>query len=297
MEPDLIGQIGDKLQEARLSFEVIGSVIFGSFAGGKATGESDLDLLVVGLGLPEKLHRRARQIAEIKRTLPDLPLDVSLLTQEETFCNFANHNPLFLDIAEDGILLFDRDGTLAEAMQETRQYVRERGITRIDGGWRFPVEPGVPTYLSRVSTQDFARGRVIDSTRDLAIGRRLVQDAFYDKAVYHFQQSAEKAVKAVLIALGVFQKSHLAGKALRDVLREPRVPGIWQAPLLQAAAISEELEPEHSLSRYPGIVNDALWLPSEEYTQEDAEAAGIKAGKALEIAQGFMEVWFARPSG
>jgi hypothetical protein len=35
---------------------------------------------------------------------PKIPLDVLLLTQEEVVSNFRNHNPLFLDIAEEGFL-------------------------------------------------------------------------------------------------------------------------------------------------------------------------------------------------
>ena len=294
MDAKLADCIREQLRAAKLSFELLGAIVFGSFAAGNATAESDLDLLVIGTGLPLKRHQRARQIGEIRRTLPDLPLDISLMTPDETYCNFTNHNPLFLDIAEDGLLLIDQGGSLARVMEETRQYIRARGIMRIEGGWRFPVRTGAATYLSKVSNEDFARCMITDACRDLAIGSQLLQAAFYDKAVYHFQQSVEKAVKAVLIAFGVFQKSHVVGKVLRDLLRESRIPEKWPEALSEVAAISEDLEPEHSLSRYPGIVNDSLWIPSEEYTREDADTAATRAGKALEIAQQFLDDWFGQ---
>lgn len=121
-----------------------------------------------------------------------------------------------------------------------------------------------------------------------------MEDGFYDKAVYHFQQPVEKAVKAVLIGLGIFQKTHLVGAVLREVtLGEKCVPAHWKDLLLEAARLSEELEPEVSLSRSPGIIGDALWLPSEEYGRDDAEAAGAKAAKALAVAGGFVKDWFA----
>lgn len=292
--PDIVHRLEETLRNAKLSYQMVGAILFGSFATGKATLHSDVDLLVVGRGLPSKRHRRTREIIEIKRLLPDVPVDILLLTPEEVQSNFVNHNPLFLDIAEDGILLRDREGTLAKAMRETRHYIRERGILRTEQGWRFPVEPGVPTYLSKVSNQDFAWGMLKDAERDLRIGERLSEDTFHDKAVYHFQQAAEKAVKALLIALGVFQKTHLVGAVLRKVAQETQVPERWRGPLLEAASISEELEPEVSLSRYPGIINDALWLPSEEYTEEDAEAARAGAAKVSAIAKEFIEDWFAR---
>lgn len=287
-------RIQEALETATLSFVLTGAVLFGSSATGRAAAHSDVDLLVVGRGLPVKRQRRCREIVEVKRLLPGVPLDVLLLTPEEVESNFRNHNPLFLDIAEDGVVLLDREGMLARAIEATRGYVRERGIVRTDQGWRFPVQAGVPTLLSRVSNRDFAWGMLRDAQRDRRIGERLLEDGFYDKGVYHFQQAVEKAVKAILIGLGIFQKTHLVGAILGQVaLEEKRVPVLWRDPLLEAARISEELEPEVGLSRYPGVINDALWLPSEEYGRDDAEAAGAKAAKALAVAEGFVKDWFA----
>ncbi len=57
----------------------------------------------------------------------------------------------------------------------------------------FPVEQGKPTPLSKVTNEDFSRAMLKDGERDLEIGRQLTRAAFYDKAVYHFQQATEKA--------------------------------------------------------------------------------------------------------
>ena len=137
---ELAHRIGRALQGTALSFELMGAAMFGSRARGAAGVESDVDLLVIGGGLPVKRHRRSREIVEIKRLLPDVPLDIMLMTAEEAQDNFRNHNPLFLDIAEDGIVLLDPTRMLANAIRDTRRYVRERGIKREDGGWDFPVE-------------------------------------------------------------------------------------------------------------------------------------------------------------
>ncbi len=45
--------------------------------------------------------------------MPDFAVDILLLTPDEAHHNFLNHNPLFLDIAEEGIILFDPAGDLA----------------------------------------------------------------------------------------------------------------------------------------------------------------------------------------
>ena len=52
------------------------------------------------------------------------------------------------------------------------------------------------------------------------------------------------------------------------------------------------MEPEISLSRYPGIINNKLWLPFEEYEKTDAEDAQRKAEKAALTARLFVESWF-----
>ena len=293
-QADLIDRVAAALQTAKLSFRIIGAILFGSTARGEARPGSDVDLLAVAEGLPPKCHRRSRQSGEIKRLFPGVAVDVLLLTPDEVRSNFANHNPLFLDIAEDGTVLFD-DGRLTEALRETRQYVRTRGIIRTRHGWRFPVQRGTPTYLSKVTNRDFAFGMLQDAERDLEIGRRLLEQGYYDKAVYHFQQAAEKGVKGALIALGVFQKTHLVGAVLRQTASEERVPEQWRPQLAAAASLSEELEPDMSLSRYPGIIDDTLWLPSEEYTDADAKAAASKATRALTIVQGFVQEWFKPP--
>ena len=45
-----------------------------------------------------------------------------------------------------------------------------------------------------------------DGERDYLIGSKLIDEGFYDKAVYHFQQSVEKCIKSILIAYGIFSK-------------------------------------------------------------------------------------------
>lgn len=160
----------------------------------------------------------------MKESLPVSGADILLLTPEEARSNFENHNPLFLDIAEEGILLFDETGSILQLMGETRRYIRKRGIRRYRGGWMFPVEQGRPTPLSRVTNADFSRAMLKDGERDLEIGKQLTRAAFYDKAVYHFQQASEEAVKGILIALGVFQKTHFVGEILM-VTKRPRKRG------------------------------------------------------------------------
>lgn len=276
-----------------LPFDIAAVLLFGSWARGTESKDSDIDLLVVAEGINSKRHRRGSEIAEIKHFLPGASLDILLLTKGETLSNFRNHNPLFLDIAEEGIIILDRDGFLLGLIAETKDYIRQKGIDRFGDGWIFPVKRGIPTYLSKISNKDFSYAMLKDGERDFKIGERLISDVFYDKAVYHFQQSVEKSIKSILIAMGIFQKTHFIGEVLRKIVLEKGVSEKWRADLLEIAEISEAIEPEVSLSRYPGIIDDSLWLPFDEYKEEDAEVAMKKAEKVVSVAKEFLKEWFS----
>jgi len=133
------------LEKAEFSFRLQGAVLFGSCTKGHAGEESDLDLLVVGIGIAPQRQRRSREILQIARIFPGAPLDILLMTPEEVGSNFRNHHPLFLNIAEDGIILLDTGGSLAAALEETRRYIGDRGIERLQDGWRYPAARGAAT--------------------------------------------------------------------------------------------------------------------------------------------------------
>lgn len=241
-----------------IPFDIVAALLFGSWAKGAETPDSDIDLLIVADGINPKRHRRGTEIAYIKHCLPALSLDIILFTKEEVQSNFRNHNPLFLDITEEGIIILDREDFLRNLILETKEHIRQRGIKRFRDGWVFPVEKGVPIYLSKISNRDFSYAMLKDRERDFKIGERLIKDGFYDKAVYHFQQAIEKSIKSILIAMGVFQKTHFIGEILRKIVSERDISKGWKTDLMEVTSISEEIEPEVSLSRYPGIIDDSL---------------------------------------
>ncbi len=276
-----------------LRFKIAAILLFGSWTRGAQASDSDVDLLVVADNIHPKRHRRGEEIASIKQILLEIPLDILLLTKEEVASNFENHNPLFLDIAEEGVIIVDEDDFLLNLISETGAYVRQRGIKRFGDGWIFPVKRGVEVYLSKISNKDFSRAMLKDGERDFEIGKKLNVEGYYDKAVYHFQQSVEKSVKPILIAMGIFQKTHLIGGVLQKVISEKDVPEKWKENLLELGRISESIEPEVSLSRYPGVMDGSLWLPFDEYKREDADGAMEKAEKSLSIAKGFIGDWFS----
>ncbi|MBC8184054.1 HEPN domain-containing protein [candidate division KSB1 bacterium] len=292
MDIDKFKKFSGDLLEQSMPFKITGMVAFGSRVKEDYTEDSDTDLLVVASGIAAKRQRRGREIAILKKLLPPMPLDILLLTKKETISNFKNHNPLFLDIATEGIVILDSDEFLANVIEETRNYLYNSKIQKIKDGWIFPVKAGVPTYLSKVSNEDFSKAMLKDGERDFEIGQKLKDEAYFDKSVYHFQQAVEKFIKAIMIAMGVFKKTHFIGEELIALIDKGEIPLQWKEQLLEAAQLSEEIEPEVSLSRYPGISDDGLWLPYEEYEELDATNALKKAEKVRLTANNFISEWF-----
>ncbi len=291
---EIITTIKNALETKRFSFTILGTILFGSQANGFPTKDSDIDLLVVAENIEPKLHRRKKEMIAIKHSLPVKPLDLLLLTPAEVISNFSNHNPLFLDIAEDGIIIKDKENFLSDLIKTTREYIKAKGIKRIQGGWQFPVAYRAAIPLSTVTNQDFAAALLSDGERDFSIGKNLLNDEFFDKSVYHFQQAVEKYIKSVLVALGIFKKTHFIGEVLEEAIQDQPLPDQWKQKLKEIARISEELEPEVSLSRYPGIINNRLWKPSDEYGRQEAEESLIKAELVLTASRDFNTYWFSK---
>ncbi|MBI4745910.1 MAG: HEPN domain-containing protein [Deltaproteobacteria bacterium] len=278
-----------------LPIKVRSAAIYGSSARGTQTRDSDLDLLLISEDVNPRRHRRGNTIAMIKEKLAlDIPLDILLLTPAECLSNFRNHNPLFLDITVEGQVLLDEDNFLKSLMEEASAYIDERHIRKSDDGWAFPVPERAPGFLSEVSNQDFAVAMVADGGRDFEIGVDILEKGYFDKSVYHFQQAAEKGVKAILICFGIFKKTHFVGELLLKELESRELEDNWKQRLMSTARVSLEIEPEVTWSRYPGIDGNSLWVPSEEYTKEDAVLIKDKCKEAVVAAREFVEWWFKK---
>lgn len=287
----IANMIADELKAVPM--EIISSAIYGSWAKGLQTKDSDLDILIIANNINPKRHRRGKEIAQIKQYLSiNIPMDILLLTPQECISNFKNHNPLFLDIAVEGIILIDRDNFLSGLINETKDYILMKGLEKLDDGWVFPVLYRQPTTLSKVTNKDFAIAMLTDGERIFNIGIKLTKEGYYDKAIYHFQQATEKSIKAVLISFGEFKKTHYIGKVLISKLETMELAYNWKERLYNIALISNEIEPEVTWSRYPGIDNDTLWLPYVEYTIDDANEIKEKSEEVLITVKDFIKWWF-----
>lgn len=139
------GTISEVVTALRQSLgdDLIAVVLFGSRARGEADEASDWDLLVIARQLPKQAFRRHLQL---KTALPpDWRGRVSLLakTPEE----FEARLPaLFLDIALDGIVLYDTDQYATKRLAGLRRLIEKRGLRRErlqrETVWRWQQFPG-----------------------------------------------------------------------------------------------------------------------------------------------------------
>lgn len=279
---------------SRSNPDVLGAIVFGSFAKGKKY--NDIDLMIVGKSHLLRGLDWARSVTQLKQQINIPFLDLQLIGFEQFRDNLRNHTPFYLDIAADGKVVFDR-ANISEELKKTRSFIRQKSIKRDERnlGWDFPVKYRAETFLSPVSNKDRALIWLKDAFRDQEMAR-LALKKIPEKSISHSQQTAEKAVKAVLICFGAFKGVHQVGSILGGKIKEAgELPKIWQKKLSKLSRHSLDLEPELSKTRYPEAYYDPkkkIWIPMEEYKSEDALRYYKKAQEALAIAQEFIKWWF-----
>lgn len=150
----LIDQLVERLKD-EYDDQLVSVVLYGSYARGTARPESDIDIILVledrGRGHMGEQDRfvafnlRFRQQSSFFQSLHDSyrsPLFISpvIFTREEADQNHL----LFLDVHEEGKILFDKDGFFARRMIELGKRLNELGSRRIvrkDGTWYWELKP------------------------------------------------------------------------------------------------------------------------------------------------------------
>jgi predicted nucleotidyltransferase len=124
-----------------LGEDLISVVLYGSVARQEASHTSDIDLLIIVKGLPkgqfarkQRLIKADEKISAALRTLWNEGVDASftriLKTPEQASCIV----PLYLDLVEDAVLLFDREGFFKSILSHVRDGLRRLGARRISSG-------------------------------------------------------------------------------------------------------------------------------------------------------------------
>ncbi|MCS7094178.1 MAG: HEPN domain-containing protein [Candidatus Aenigmarchaeota archaeon] len=112
---------------------------------------------------------------------------------------------------------------------------------------------------------ELAREFLLAAKKDLEAAEVLLKNKNFNNSVYHSQQTAEKAVKAVLILKNKFVESHFVADISKDYLDEETYEHV------------KSLEKNWIISRYPFKRKSEIWSPVKAFTKLDAEESLKKA--------------------
>ncbi len=136
---------------------------------------------------------------------------------------------------------------------------------------------------------EYAKVWVEEASRELYAAKLLLENDIFELSVYHSQQCAEKALKAVLILLGKEIHEHRISGIFRD-----EVAIKYDFPYLNEIVNKAFWLEQHWLSsRYPfKKINGNVVIPYRIYKKEDAQKALEYASFILEKIKEFLREEF-----
>lgn len=138
---ELMDYYGDRLESA---------VLFGSVARKTPGYESDIDLLIIAENLPDGRMSRVREFDAIEkrmdpmmRSMKQYNIHTRLSPVFKTKKEALNGSPLFIDMVEDAVILFDRNSFFKEIIEGMRLRLEKRGARRVWKGnaWYWDLKP------------------------------------------------------------------------------------------------------------------------------------------------------------
>ena len=283
----LLQRLCERLLQARR--DIRGIILFGSLA--RKEPHQDVDLMVV-VGQKMERSERDKALVALREALgPDAAqVDLVVVHEEGLRWGLEAHYPFYLDIAFDGVVLYDA-GSIAALLKQARREVAAQGIRRTEtGGWQFPVPYRQRAPLSPYDNLTWASRWLDDAERDLQAAEVLFQSALYERSVTHCQQAVEKSVKAVLACMGRIESSHYLSALLRSLLIGIQ-DVVWRERLERMAQMAAEMEPAAVGSRYPVEVEEKVIWPVERYGKAEAARALNLARESLEVGRAFVRWW------
>ena len=124
--------------------------VYGSVARGMPRPDSDVDLLIVAQGLPDRHSHRLRDFRAVEDGLRShidaaqaAGLQPELSPVLMTRAELDRGSMLLLDMTEDARILFDREGCLAGALDRLRSRLDELGSRRVwlGNAWYWDLKP------------------------------------------------------------------------------------------------------------------------------------------------------------
>ncbi len=126
---------------------------------------------------------------------------------------------------------------------------------------------------------------MLEARSDIRSAKLLLDGTEYSRSIYHSQQAVEKAMKSSLVLTGiVITDDHwVSERFLKSFSVMPDI--------LNLTRDAKYLERQATKSRYPLFtsVEKPIWIPSQEYTEYDANDAFRKAIAILKAIIQFLK--------
>lgn len=114
--------------------ELLSVILYGSYAEGRETQYSDIDLLVVlNRDFPGWREKRQTEVSLRKETSAIGPVSPRVMTEREFSSAFENYDPLVLNVLSSGKALYDA-GTFGR-VKDLFEKAENRKITRTTEGY------------------------------------------------------------------------------------------------------------------------------------------------------------------
>lgn len=128
---------------------------------------------------------------------------------------------------------------------------------------------------------------MIEARDDVEMAKIACSHRKFSKAVYHSQQCVEKTFKAALVLKGKFISEH---EVLTDFLKAYQNE-FTPETIEEIVKDTPKLESQFKRVRYPlfGRVDLPIWVPSKEYTENDARDAIEKAYLIFDILSEYLK--------
>ncbi len=146
-------ELQDKLLAEAKTFYgemLVSFVVFGSVARQTYRFDSDLDILIIAEDLPRGRMKRIGQFANIEQRIePFLEslrkegIDTYISAVFKTPAEAQTGSPLFLDMVEDALILYDRSRFFSKVLGRLRNRLKELGAKRVWTGnvWHWVLKP------------------------------------------------------------------------------------------------------------------------------------------------------------